>query len=608
MKKLLLFLFIILFSGIYGFSQITTVGLIGSGTPNGWDSDIDMTRSTTDTAIWTLDVALVKGEVKFRANNDWAINWGAVNFPKGTGTQGGPNIPVFAGQYHIIFNSVTGEYDFQVESPIGLIGDATTGNWDYDINMYKDTTPHGYFLITNLKDKDVKFRKNDSWDRNWGGADFPTGIGTQGGQNIHIPKAGKYFITFDTLSGAYNFTEKIDFESISLIGDGADGWDKDVDLIKDGNNPEVWKKDIDLKNGQVKFRANHAWTLNWGGTTFPAGTGIPGGDNIAVTEGRYRVSFNTASLAYNFQKLEKYTKISLIGSAVPGGENWDKDLDLTQNSEDSTIWKGTYELVQGEAKFRADHDWTFNWGASDFPTGKAVQDGANIPVAAGRYKITFNSLTGDYNFEAFVVYDKISIVGKDGPFGEWPATGDEGAKDTYLTVSQDNDQIWTGKGIKLTTAETMTADTSSSGIKFRANTDWKVNWGRDDHAFPTGIGAQDKKNIWCVAGTYDVVFNTLTGEYVFTNSSANHELLDPATISVFPNPTTKELNIDLSAMKINEKVSVKVFDMSGKMIISDKFDSSDSIRINVSALNAGNYFINIVSEKFVVGKQFSVLK
>lgn len=604
MKKLLLFLFIILFSGIYGFSQITTVGLIGSGTPNGWDSDIDMTRSTTDTAIWTLDVALVKGEVKFRANNDWAINWGAVDFPKGTGTQGGPNIPVFAGQYHIIFNSVTGEYDLQVESPIGLIGSASAGNWDYDTNMYKDTSAHGYFLVTNLKVGEVKFRKNDGWDRNWGSNTFPTGIAVQNGPNIPIAKAGKYVITFDTLSGAYNFVEKVDFEFIGLIGDATPGgWDTDTDLTKDGNNPDIWKADIQLTNGQVKFRANHAWTLNWGGTTFPSGTGVPNGDNIAVTEGTYRVSFNTATLAYNFQKLENYAKISLIGSAVPGGENWDKDLDLTQSTEDPVIWKGTYELVQGEAKFRANHDWTFNWGASDFPTGKAVQDGANIPVAAGRYKITFNSLTGDYNFEAFVVYDKISIVGKNGPFGEWPATDDGGIKDAYMTVSTENDQIWTLKGVALTTADPAIAD---NGIKFRANTAWTVNWGAKE--FPSGTGKQDGANILCIAGTYDVVFNTLTGEYVFTNSSANHELLDPATISVFPNPTTKELNIDLSAMKINEKVSVKVFDMSGKMIISDKFDSNDNIRINVSDLNSGNYFINIVSEKFMVGKQFSVLK
>ncbi|MBK7095981.1 MAG: SusF/SusE family outer membrane protein [Saprospiraceae bacterium] len=599
MKKLLLFFSLILLSSLTLFSQVTTVGLIGSGTPNGWDSDIDMTRSTTDTAVWTLNVDLVNGAVKFRANNDWAINWGSTDFPKGTGTQNGPDIPVFAGKYYIIFNSVSGEYDFQVESAIGIIGSATAGNWDYDTNMYKDTSAHGYFLTVNLKVGDVKFRKDDAWTRNWGAVDFPSGIGVNNGPNIPIAKAGKYFITFDTLSGAYNFAEKVDFEFIGLIGDATPkGWDADTDLTKDGANPDLWKADIQLTNGSVKFRANHAWTINWGGTTFPAGTGIPGGDNIAVTEGKYRVSFNTATLAYNFQKLENYTKISLIGNAVPGGENWDKDLDLTQSTEDSVIWKGTYELVQGEAKFRANHDWTFNWGGPDFPAGTGVQEGANIPVAAGRYKITFNSLTGAYNFEAFVVYDQISIVGLNGPANSWDV-------DTYLTISPENDQIWTGKGFVLTTADPALSD---NGIKFRANSAWTVNWGNVDHLFPSGIGAQDKGNIWCTAGTWDVVFNTLTGEYVFTASSATHDILDPSVINVYPNPTAQDLNIDLSAMNINENVSIKVFDMSGKMMMSGDYDSNDSISLDVSGLNAGGYFINIVSEKFIVGKQFSILK
>lgn len=599
MKKLFLFFSLILMSSLTLFSQITTVGLIGSATPNGWDSDIDMIQSTTDTAVWTLDTVLIAGKVKFRANNDWAINWGSTDFPKGTGTQNGLDIPVFAGRYHIVFNSVTGAYDFQVESPIGLIGSATADGWNSDVNMFKDTSAHGYFLLTVLKVGDAKFRKDDAWTRNWGANTFPSGIGVQEGPNIPIAKAGKYFITFDTLSGAYNFTEKVDFEFIGLIGDATPGgWDVDTDLTKDGANPDLWKADIQLTNGSVKFRANHAWDVNWGGTTFPAGTAIPGGDNIAVTEGTYRVSFNTATLAYNFQKLGNYEKISLIGNAVPGGENWDKDLDLTQSTEDPVIWKGTYELVQGEAKFRANHDWTINWGGPDFPTGTAVQEGANIPVAAGRYKITFNSLTGAYNFEAFVVYDQISIVGLNGPANSWDV-------DTYLTISTENDQIWTGKGFILTTADPAISD---NGIKFRANSAWTVNWGNVDHLFPSGIGAQDKGNIWCTAGTWDVVFNTLTGEYVFTASSATHDILDPSVINVYPNPTARDLNIDLSAMNINENVSIKVFDMSGKMMMSGDYDSNDAISLDVSGLNAGSYFINIVSEKFIVGKQFSILK
>lgn len=39
-----------------------------------------------------------------------------------------------------------------------------------------------------------------------------------------------------------------------------------------------------------------------------------------------------------------------------------------------------------------------NWGASDFPSGIGVQNGANIPVKSGSYIVIFNDITGGYNF------------------------------------------------------------------------------------------------------------------------------------------------------------------------------------------------------------------
>jgi len=56
----------------------TDWGLIGSATPNGWDADQDLTYdAATNRYMITLD--LVAGEIKFRANDDWAINMGDTN-------------------------------------------------------------------------------------------------------------------------------------------------------------------------------------------------------------------------------------------------------------------------------------------------------------------------------------------------------------------------------------------------------------------------------------------------------------------------------------------------------------------------------------------------
>lgn len=51
-------------------------------------------------------------ELKFAADNDWAVNWGASDFPYGIGVQNGPNIPVKAGTYNVYFNDILGTYNF----------------------------------------------------------------------------------------------------------------------------------------------------------------------------------------------------------------------------------------------------------------------------------------------------------------------------------------------------------------------------------------------------------------------------------------------------------------------------------------------------------------
>lgn len=55
--------------------EATNWGLIGSATPSGWDADMDMTYNE-EVGAWEIETSLVAGEIKFRANDDWAINMG----------------------------------------------------------------------------------------------------------------------------------------------------------------------------------------------------------------------------------------------------------------------------------------------------------------------------------------------------------------------------------------------------------------------------------------------------------------------------------------------------------------------------------------------------
>lgn len=88
-----------------------TVGIIGDSTPNGWGGSTAMVQSSFDPHKYSLrNVTLVSGEMKFRANDDWAVNWGGDTEFSGQGTQDGPNIPIAPGTYDIFFNDLDGRY------------------------------------------------------------------------------------------------------------------------------------------------------------------------------------------------------------------------------------------------------------------------------------------------------------------------------------------------------------------------------------------------------------------------------------------------------------------------------------------------------------------
>jgi len=83
-------------------------------------------------------------------------------------------------------------------------------------------------------------------------------------------------------------------------------------------------------------------------------------------------------------------------------------------------WEVSLELPDGYVKFKANDEWSINWGApfpniidapgylwsseqvrleDVFPAGTAHMHGMNLPVAAGTYRVTFNSQTFEYAFE-----------------------------------------------------------------------------------------------------------------------------------------------------------------------------------------------------------------
>ncbi len=115
----------------------------------------------------------------------------------------------------------------------------------------------------------------------------------------------------------------------------------------------------------------------------------------------------------------------------------------------------------------------------------------------------FDDVSGEFffgntsnNAGASLPYNQIGLIGD---FNGW-------STDVFLIQNPNNTFKWSAK-VNLAT---------SGGAKFRANGAWTTSWGGS--AFPNGAGTTNNDpNITIPLGTYQITFNSATGEYTFTN-------------------------------------------------------------------------------------------
>ena len=163
----------------YSLTLINSIGIIGPAQTGGWDSDTDMTYNATNGAWEAKNVALSAGEMKFRANDGWDINWGgaldALN-------QGGANIAVEAGTYDIALFAWCDGKAYATLTPAGgaqisITIDGDMSDWADVVGTVQDVDPSSSAYITELKgfaDDDniyvyVKRAKQGRWGELWGG-------------------------------------------------------------------------------------------------------------------------------------------------------------------------------------------------------------------------------------------------------------------------------------------------------------------------------------------------------------------------------------------------------------------------------------------------------
>lgn len=97
----------------YSVMKITRWGIIGSATADAWNSDQAMTYDQA-TNKWTATIALTAGEIKFRANEGWDLNYGDDGADLKLNA-GGANIVVAeAGTYTVTLDLVGPVYKYKL--------------------------------------------------------------------------------------------------------------------------------------------------------------------------------------------------------------------------------------------------------------------------------------------------------------------------------------------------------------------------------------------------------------------------------------------------------------------------------------------------------------
>jgi len=265
-------------------------------------------------------------------------------------------------------------------------------------------------------------------------------------------------IQFTTLANIRTWYVPGDYVEASYPGSGYANWSPgNCPVVKSTiTNPDNLEGYVYMANAsnQWKFTDGPSWTINYGSSD--GSNLVANGPNITSPKGYYKINVDAATMTYTAVA----TVWGVVGDATSGG--WSTDTPLVYNDTTQT-WGGGVHMVAGSFKFRANNDWTYNYGSNNADDSLQA-GGSNIPVTTeGDYYVTLNlSHPNQYTYSA----NHWAIIGDATP-GGW-------SSDTFMTWDATNRCM------------TVTTDLKVGQFKFRANGGWSVNLGGDINNLTVG--------------------------------------------------------------------------------------------------------------------------
>ena len=274
--------------------------MLGKVNGNGWDATSPVWMNKVSDGVYQLKVTTEEDKNYFKfyegskwdESGDWkVINTGAMGCEKDgcedasgtiyyTGDKWGtPQSMVIPGAGTWIVTLDMNNLTYTVGKPIlYMAGDANGWNQIDVLNSEDGVNFKGYMY---LNQNGFKFCTQPNWNgTNYGGAFF----GESEDNIMMTQEAGFYQVDVDLSAKTYTLTPF----TIGIIGSATPkAWDGDTEMTY---NPEerCWElKNVELTDGEMKFRHTNDWSLSWGGELDNLTT--QNGPNIAVAAGTYDI-------------------------------------------------------------------------------------------------------------------------------------------------------------------------------------------------------------------------------------------------------------------------------------------------------------------------------
>lgn len=274
------------------------------------------------------------------------------------------------------------------EASWGVVGSGYNdwGGAGLDGTFYTTSTANVIVAYVALVTGEIKFRENNDWGNNIGDNGLD-GTLEPNGANIPVTIAGRYKIEINLNDNTYTMEPF----TWGIVGGAYNNWGATPDAAFSYDyTTDTFKVGVKLIDGEMKFRFNNDWGVNFGDDGGD-GTLDAGGANIAVTAGFYKFTLDLVNNTYMYQTGDVW---GIIGSAY---NDWGATPDFTLTEVNPGVWIAEgVDFIPGEMKFRINEDWGVNMG-DDGADGTLDDGGANIVITeAGKYRIVLDTNLGTY--------------------------------------------------------------------------------------------------------------------------------------------------------------------------------------------------------------------